>query len=211
MNRSVQVEGRQFNQIAWLHQAGYLQEAPPDPDSLARLADLRDSEAEVEHRVRSYLAANCVQCHQAGGTGRGFWDARFTVSLADTSLIDTVPMDDLGDPENRLIKPGSLEQSVLYQRVAQIGPHHMPPLATRVVNDQAVDLLADWIQNVLPGSNSGLEITDIRLSAGGWIELALRTEIDQEPELETSTNLEDWEPVSEGGKASGGGAGRSRT
>jgi hypothetical protein len=51
----------------------------------------------------------------------------------------------LGNPANRVIKPGSLEQSVLLTRIANLGPTHMPPLATSVLNQQAIDLLSAWI------------------------------------------------------------------
>ena len=51
----------------------------------------------------------------------------------------------LGDPDNRVIKPGSLEHSVLLTRIANLGPNHMPPLATSVLNQQAIDLLSTWI------------------------------------------------------------------
>ena len=54
-------------------------------------------------------------------------------------------MNTLGDPDNRVIKPGYLENSVLLTRVANLGSDHMPPLATSVLNQQAIDLLSAWI------------------------------------------------------------------
>src|SRR5262249_37418199 len=47
-------------------------------------------------------------------------------------------------------KPGSLQDSVLYQRIAAVGSRHMPPLATSILNDEAISLLALWITNDLP-------------------------------------------------------------
>jgi len=55
-----------------------------------------------------------------------------------------------GSTNNRVIAPDSLPNSILYQRVANLGSGHMPPLATSVVNTQAVALLAAWITNDLP-------------------------------------------------------------
>jgi len=52
---------------------------------------------------------------------------------------------DLGNTNNRVVTIGSLSNSVLYFRVANLGSSHMPPLATFLVNTQAVDLLAAWI------------------------------------------------------------------
>ena len=64
-------------------------------------------------------------------------------------MIDGSLFDPLGDSENRVIKPGSLEHSVLLTRIANLGRDHMPPLATTVLNSQAIELLSDWITNGL--------------------------------------------------------------
>ena len=54
-------------------------------------------------------------------------------------------VNDLGDPDNRVVTPGSAVHSVLLTRLDNLGPNHMPPLATSVVNQQAVDLIKAWI------------------------------------------------------------------
>src|SRR4030095_14354259 len=63
-------------QIAALHQAGYFSSNVMGLHTLRALASATNTAWSLEYRVRSYLAANCVQCHQPGGVGFGFWDAR---------------------------------------------------------------------------------------------------------------------------------------
>src|SRR6185436_14230310 len=56
----------------------------------------------------------------------------------------------LGDEQNRVISPGDPNHSALFTRIENLGPNHMPPLATSVLNDTAIDLLSNWITNSLP-------------------------------------------------------------
>jgi hypothetical protein len=39
---------------------------------------------------------------------------------------------------------------MLYQRIAELGPGHMPPLATSVLDHDAIALVAQWITNIAP-------------------------------------------------------------
>jgi hypothetical protein len=64
-------------------------------------------------------------------------------------LIDGVLVDIRGDYRNRVLKPGSLVNSILLQRLASLGPHHMPPLGTTVINQQAVNLIGQFVLDEL--------------------------------------------------------------
>ena len=59
-------------------------------------------------------------------------------------------MNDGGNSNNRVIKPCSLANSMMFNRISVLGPDHMPPLAIFLVNTQAVALLIAWITNDLP-------------------------------------------------------------
>ncbi|MBI3415310.1 MAG: PQQ-dependent sugar dehydrogenase [Verrucomicrobia bacterium] len=144
INRAHDFGGGQQNQLQAFSDAGYFSAPVTNLNNLPALADVSDNAASLEVRVRSYLAANCAQCHQPGGSARGYWDARFTTSSALDSVIDGVLVDNEGDARNRVLKPGSLVNSLLLHRLARLGPHHMPPLATTVVNQRAVDLIGQF-------------------------------------------------------------------
>jgi glucose/arabinose dehydrogenase len=146
------------NQLTALSEAGYFSNSVPDPATLLALAHATNTAASLEFRVRSYLSANCVQCHQPGGAGpqQANWDARITMPLSSQGILNGLLVNNFGDSNNRVIKPGSLTNSILFYRVAILGADHMPPLATSIVNTQAVALLSQWITNGLvnPPSNN---------------------------------------------------------
>ncbi|MEO8426996.1 MAG: hypothetical protein ABI651_07790 [Verrucomicrobiota bacterium] len=77
------------------------------------------------------------------------WDLNSRRPVRTFGLINGSLFDPLGDSENRVINPGSLKRSVLLTRIANLGREHMPPLATTVLNSQAIKLLRDWITNGL--------------------------------------------------------------
>ncbi len=145
MNRNFDYDGVVTNQILALSQAGYFLSDVTDVSSMLALAPATDSGASLELRARSYLSANCVQCHQPGGAGLGSWDARITTPLTNAGIINGPLIDNLGDPNNRVIIPGMQSNSATYSRMASFGAKHMPPLATSVLNTEAISLLDQWI------------------------------------------------------------------
>lgn len=160
LNRDHDYDGTVTNQILGLSQMGYFTTSVTNVAGALMYAQASNEAATVEHRVRSYLGANCVQCHQPGGTGRGYWDARLTTPLSEAGIVNGALVDYGGDTNNKVIKPGSLEHSMMLGRIAELGPRHMPPLATSELNLEAIALLARWITNDL----ASLTVT---LPAGG--------------------------------------------
>ncbi len=137
------------NQIRALSEAGYFSTNVTEFHTLPALAHATNASVSLEYRARSYFAANCVQCHQPGGAARGNFDARLTTPLSAAGLINGALVNDLGNAENRVIQPGSLDRSALFSRIANLDPNHMPPLATSVLNGEAIELLSAWITNSL--------------------------------------------------------------
>ena len=154
LNRDFTYGKATTNQIQALSLAGYFNNNLNNPYLLSALAQATNDAASREYRVRSYFTANCVQCHQPGGTSQAQWDARITTFSQFAGVINGTPLDNFGNTNNRVITPGSLSTSILFERVANLGPGHMPPLSTSVVNTQAVGLLAAWITNDLAGYQS---------------------------------------------------------
>jgi len=136
------------NQLMAMSQAGYFTQPITNLYSLHSLARLDDESVSVEQRVRSYLAANCTQCHQPGGTGQGIFDTRLAPTLTGTRLINGALVDNGGNPDAKLIVPGAPELSMLLQRISTRGPGQigqMPPLASSVPDTQAIALVQRWI------------------------------------------------------------------
>ena len=50
-----------------------------------------------------------------------------------------------GIKDAKIIAPGHPERSVMLHRISQRAKGHMPPLATRVVDRAAVEMLREWI------------------------------------------------------------------
>ena len=151
LNRSVEHDGESVNQLRRLHTLGRLDRSFTD-DQLAdapQLVNPYDDRLDPELRVRSYLHANCGVCHVEAGGGNSRIDLSFQTTLDDTRIVNTPPQHaSFGLPDARIIAPGAPERSVLYQRVSRRGPGQMPPLVSRSVDRQMVDLLDGWIRSL---------------------------------------------------------------
>jgi uncharacterized repeat protein (TIGR03806 family) len=116
---------------------------------LPALAGANDSSRSLEDRARSYLDANCAQCHRPGGSVANF-DARFDTRLADQALVNGPVLIDQGIDRPRVISPHDIWRSIAYMRMDTVGDIKMPPLARETVDDKGVQLLGEWIDS-LPG------------------------------------------------------------
>jgi hypothetical protein len=170
------------------------------------LAHATNQRFSVEWRARSWLDVNCSQCHLPGGTALSTWDARASTPLTATGLIMGELNNKEGDPENRLIVPGSVEHSMVHSRITRLGPGRMPPLASRVVDDTAAVLLELWITNDLAGWQSFASWQTAHFSSVEIPEAAADADPDQDGvpnwvEYLTSTDPADsneaWRPAIE--------------
>ncbi|MBL8793823.1 MAG: PQQ-dependent sugar dehydrogenase [Planctomycetia bacterium] len=129
----------------------FTNELPRRPEQLPRLVDPLDARAELQQRARSYLHANCAQCHVTAGGGNAAIDLEFTTDWLKTKLLAVPPRHQHFDiPEPQLIKAGNPEHSVLYQRLQRRGPGQMPPLATSELDRDALQMLQAWIKELKP-------------------------------------------------------------
>lgn len=145
LNRDFDYPGGTENQLRALSGAGYFGASLSGYHTMPALANATNAAISLDFRVLSYLAANCAQCHQPGGAALGLFDSRWTTPLSASGLMNGALVNALGDPDDRVIRPGSLQHSALLTRIASLGPNHMPPLATSILNQQAIDLVSEWI------------------------------------------------------------------
>jgi hypothetical protein len=149
LNHDIMTTNGPSNQLLELSRAGYLSQPLRTVNNLIRYAAADDERWSRQYRARSFLAANCSQCHQPGGQTPVHWDARITTPLSQSGIVDAIPVNNFSNPAGRVVAPGSTDDSVLYIRLATLNGIHMPPLATTVLNQQALDLLTDWINGDL--------------------------------------------------------------
>jgi glucose/arabinose dehydrogenase/mono/diheme cytochrome c family protein len=150
LNCNGTIAGFSTNLLTGLMAAGYLVGLNENPTVLPRYVRPDETQYSVESRARSYLAVNCAYCHQPGGSGPPSWNGRPELSLWDTGLINGIPLAG-ANPSHRLILPGDLNQSIVWNRVARTnGYTQMPPIGTNEKDTVAIQLLADWILNTLP-------------------------------------------------------------
>jgi len=112
----------------------------PSPD-LEALPDWQAKSAPVATLARAYLDSNCSMCHSPGGRGHAggaAMDMRFHVALREAFPGKT-----------DWLKPGDPVRSLLLQRmkIRHANPQ-MPPLATNRVDDEAVDVIHQWIKQL---------------------------------------------------------------
>lgn len=154
LNHSHEYGGQLQNQLKALHEAGYLSGPAPDPISTPALAPANDLTASVEWRVRSYLDANCAQCHQPNGAVTGHWDARANTPTDLAQLIMGRLVNDGGDPDNRWCVPGDPDRSMVLLRLSGAGGPRMPPVGSFIRDLENDTLIREWILNHLPNRTS---------------------------------------------------------
>jgi uncharacterized repeat protein (TIGR03806 family) len=119
---------------------------PRTPERADRLVDPSDPKQDLTLRARSYLHANCAQCHVIYGGGNALLELEYKTPLPDTRTLDVKPLHHgFGMADPRVIAPGSPERSVLLHRMSLRGPGQMPPLATSVADEEGLKLMRAWI------------------------------------------------------------------
>lgn len=138
------------NQLATMDHIGLLTNGLPDaPAELESFAGLDDVHQAVSRRARSYLHSNCSGCHRGTGPTQSNMDLRFSTSRTDMNVCNEDPsFGDLGISGAKILSPGDATQSILVNRPARVNPlQRMPPLATSVVDTEAIDVLRSWVES----------------------------------------------------------------
>jgi uncharacterized repeat protein (TIGR03806 family) len=138
-------ELREWNHLGMF--ATPLREA--DVKDSPRLAAPDDTSRSLEDRARSYLDANCSQCHRPGGTVAGF-DARYETPLERQGLVNGEVLIDQGIDRPRIISPHDIWRSIAYMRIDTVGDIRMPPIDRETIDERGVALMRQWIEH-MPG------------------------------------------------------------
>lgn len=150
LNRDVMKKGESVSQLEWLDKMGYLEGTPGDVEVLPAMVSVSDTSASLTHRLKSYLSANCSQCHRPGGEALGNWDARFETPLLESGLVLGELVRDEGAVDQRVIVPADLDRSELYQRISKSDSKRMPPVGSHVLDAEGIALMQAWIDSLNP-------------------------------------------------------------
>ncbi len=159
LNHDADAGGTRRNLLDLMNDAGYFAGFSPTtrPNALPRIPALNDESWSRESRIKGFLAANCVQCHQPGAATRATWDARLSTPLDQAGIVDTLALHQIDSDHTQIIASGDPSQSSMYIRLSGLGPLHMPPLGTYVVNTGIVGLMEKWITDDLPDRQTYLQ------------------------------------------------------
>ncbi len=152
-NQTYPATGNTDNQLRTLNRLGLFNPAFDEAGitNLEKLSALTNLNASLEERARSYLDANCAQCHQPGGAGITF-DARYDTPLISQKITNYPAAVSLGLDNACIVKAKDIWRSVIYARMNSVDPAtKMPPLARSLVDTNALQVFNDWI-NSLPGT-----------------------------------------------------------
>jgi uncharacterized repeat protein (TIGR03806 family) len=197
LNRNLTYALVTTNQISALNAAGYFTTpVTNNPSTLLALAAATNTSATLEFRARSFMAANCSQCHQPGGTAqRANWDARITTSTANAGLIRGVPVNNLGSTNNFIITPQSPTNSILFTRISTrdlgtLPSIQMPPLASNVADTPDMLVVSNWIMSLpVQGTPDVPVFNSVQLAGTNLIFRGTNGWPGQNYYLLTSTNL----------------------
>ncbi|MFP6691872.1 MAG: PQQ-dependent sugar dehydrogenase, partial [Pirellulales bacterium] len=121
---------------------------PERPQRLPSLADYREGPdpSRPAAAARAYLHANCSHCHRKWGGGNAEFRLLGNLDVGETGIFGRRPQHGgfyIGGAQ--LVMPGEPQRSVLYYRMATLGPGHMPRLGSNVVDGRGLQLIYDWI------------------------------------------------------------------
>ena len=139
------------NQLEEWVDRGYLQAGHPAVTNTVVRWD--DVTADLNDRVRAYVDINCAHCH-ADGQYCDYRPMRFAweETLDPTDLGVCVPPDDpIAQGVDYIVSRGNVPRSMMHYRINNTDiSERMPLLGRTMIHEEAVDMVADWIQSLSP-------------------------------------------------------------
>lgn len=183
VNRSRDEGGKIANQLAVFDHIGLFTKPLETPrEKLPRLAAYDDLSTALEARARSYLHANCSHCHRKWGGGNTEFQLLATQDLKDLGIVGVRPAHGgFYIPDAEIAAAGEPLRSVLFYRMAKLGPGRMPRLGSERVDEAGLKLIHDWLASLPDDSKTGRTAGDSSVGESDLLgRLIQRTEVDPE-------------------------------
>ena len=177
LNRNHDFGSGPISQVKRLRQIGVFNNAiePPKDDyplfepephapaeDLPRLVNPYDELATIGARGRAYLHVNCAHCHRFGGGGSAKLFLAEDLDLHELRAVDVRPTQGtFGILDARILAVGDPYRSVLYYRMAKLGPGHMPHIGSHIIDRQGLQLIHDWIRQLPVHLMDSRKITEL--------------------------------------------------
>ena len=122
-------------------------------NSMHTWASILDENAGLQHRSRSYLAANCSHCHSENGrlNGATFSAVDFTYTSVNQPIVyDTMQSNIPGHDYARVLFTQRTERSAIVYRMEerQDTSKQMPNLGTHIKDVEAINVIKQWIDSL---------------------------------------------------------------
>ncbi len=175
-NYTYPATGRTDNQLhTWNHLGMFNQSIADPPSVYAGMADVMDTSATMEHRVKSYQDANCSHCHRPSGT-RPFnadgplFDMRFDTPILSPVGAGRIPI--VANNGNDGLVRRNIANSSIHERDGSTNNFDkMPPLARNVPDQRILDLYSQWVNYAYDvASATRLSLTSLRLKFNRAVE-----------------------------------------
>jgi uncharacterized repeat protein (TIGR03806 family) len=152
LNRPFPTGDHAENQLAYLAHVGML-DGLPESQEIATLPRFDDPQSgSVERRARAWLDVNCAHCHNPAGTARtSGLDLRWEQDdLAKLGVWKNPVAAGHGSGGRKYdVIPGKPDESILLYRLESEDPSiMMPNVGRRLVQDQAVAIVREWIERM---------------------------------------------------------------
>lgn len=152
LNSTLDFTDGPMNQLEKWASVGYLESGYPS--NIETVAKWDDPDETMDRRVRAYLDMNCAHCH-SDGAHCDYRPLRFdwteTTDPVNMGLC-VVPEDPIDPSQLYIVFASNAARSMLYYRIHSNDEAERMPLLGRTVRDEdAVQLIGDWI-NAMPPS-----------------------------------------------------------
>jgi len=148
LNRPATFPGnRRAHQLRTFEHIGVFEAPLGDTSTIPRVTAIDEPNVPLHQQARDYLHVNCASCHRPDGTGRARMDLRHGTAWKNTKVCNEEPgIGNIGIDDPVLIAPGQPDRSVLLARMRRRDVHSMPPMGSRLVDTEGLDLITRWIQ-----------------------------------------------------------------